>query len=71
MGRTDRVFVPVFFNSTSRTPNDSSWGVLLDIFQTEWKSGRRTTTLFWVISWATGETDELEELPVPPEGIEP
>ncbi len=69
--RTERVSIPVLFNYTSRTPDRSSWGVLLDVFQTEWKAGMRTTTLFWVISWTTGEADVLEEIPVPPEGVEP
>ena len=69
--RTERVWVPVLFNYTSRKPDRTSWGVLLDVFQTEWKAGKRTTTLFWVLSWTTGEADVLEEIPVPPEGVEP
>jgi S1-C subfamily serine protease len=69
--RTERVYVPVFFNYSSPTPDTSSWGVLLDIFQTEWKAGKRTTTVLWVISWTTGEAEALEELPVPPGGIGP
>ncbi|MBN2490659.1 MAG: PDZ domain-containing protein [Planctomycetes bacterium] len=69
--RTERVFVPVLFNYRSPAPEASSWGVLLDVFQTEWKAGRRTTTLFWVISWTTGEAQSLEELAVFPAPLEP
>jgi len=65
--RTERVYIPVLFNYTSRTPEKSSWGVILDMFQTEWKKGKRTTTLFWIINWTTGESNELEEIQIPDE----
>jgi len=69
--RTERVLVPLLYNYTSKTPESGSWGVLLDIFQVHWKDGKHTTTVLWVISWTTGEADELEELPVVPAGAEP
>jgi S1-C subfamily serine protease len=69
--RTERVLVPLLYNYTSKTPESGSWGVLFDIFQVHWKDGQNTTTVLWIISWTTGEADELEELPVPPEGVEP
>ena len=69
--RTERVYVPIFFNYRSPTPESGSWGVLLDVYQESWKNGKNTSSLFWVIHWSTGEAQELQELPVPPEGIGP